>query len=125
MYKPFYNLPVRRQLAQKNTTQNNKKCQELLIKYALAHPNVRLSSHQARDTVGYSSTSANNSWIKPVTASINETLAIVYGSQLANMVERFVETDASHPTLTIDMIVPKQNSGNYSSGNGVNVPGKT
>ncbi|KAK4509202.1 Ubiquitin conjugation factor E4 [Mucor velutinosus] len=110
LYKPFYNLPVRRQLAQKNTTQNNKKCQELLIKYALAHPSVRFSLHLARDTVGYSSNNANNSWVKPVTASINQTLAVIYGSQLANMVERFVETDESHPALTIDMIVPKQNS---------------
>ncbi|GAN04767.1 conserved hypothetical protein [Mucor ambiguus] len=85
LYKPFYSLPVRRQLAQKNTTQNNKRCQELLIKYALAHPNVRFSLYQARDTVGYSSNNANNSWIKPVTASIHETLSLVYGSQLANM----------------------------------------
>ncbi|KAF1798077.1 hypothetical protein FB192DRAFT_1289074, partial [Mucor lusitanicus] len=84
--------------------------QELLIKYALAHPDVRFSLHQARDTVGHSSSNANNSWIKPVTASINEALAIIYGSQLANMVERFVETHASHPTLTVDMIVPKRNS---------------
>ncbi|KAL9537541.1 hypothetical protein MBANPS3_011687 [Mucor bainieri] len=111
LYKPFYNLPVRRQLAQKNTTQNNKKCQELLIKYALAHPEIRFSFHQTRDTVGSSSSSnANNAWIKPITESIHEALTIVYGTQLANMVERFVETDAGHPTLTIDMVVPKRNS---------------
>ncbi|KAG1121760.1 hypothetical protein G6F42_012115 [Rhizopus arrhizus] len=110
LYKPFYNLPVRRQLAQKNITQNNKKFQDLLIKYALAHPQVRFSSHQARDTVGYSSANTNNSWIKPVTTSIHETMTMIYGSQLANMVERFVETDASHPTLTIDLVLPKRNS---------------
>lgn len=115
MYKPFYNLPVRRQLAQKNITQNNKKFQDLLIKYALAHPQVRFSSHQARDTVGYSSANTNNSWIKPVTTSIHETMTMIYGSQLANMVERFVETDASHPTLTIDLVLPKRNSGSETT----------
>jgi hypothetical protein len=98
-------------LAQKNIAQNTKKLQELLVKYALAYPNVRFSSHQARDTVGYTVNNNNNSWIKPVTTSIEKTISIVYGSQLANMIERFIETDPNHPTLTVDMILPKRNSG--------------
>ncbi|KAI8645587.1 hypothetical protein BD408DRAFT_382102 [Parasitella parasitica] len=110
LYKPFYNLPVRRQLAKKYIPQSTKKFQDLLVKYALAHPNVRFSSYQARDTVGYTVNTSNNSWVKPVTASIEKTVGIIYGSQLSNMVERFIETDTKHPTLTIDMIIPKRNS---------------
>ncbi|CEP14772.1 hypothetical protein [Parasitella parasitica] len=110
LYKPFYNLPVRRQLAKKNIPQSTRKFQDLIVQYALAHPNVRFSSHQARDTVGYIPNTGNNSWIKPATTSIEKTIGIIYGSQLANAVERFVETDIHHPTLTIDMILPKRNS---------------
>lgn len=111
LYKPFYNLPVRRQLAQKNIAQNTKKLQELLVKYALAFPNIRFSLHQARNTIGYTVNNNNNSWIKPITSSIEKTISIIYGSQLANMVERFIETDPNHPTLTVNMILPKRNSG--------------
>jgi DNA mismatch repair ATPase MutL len=114
LYKPFYNLPVRRQLAQKNATSNMKKIQELLIKYALAHPNVRLSSQQAKDTASASRnvTAGGNTWIKPVTTSITSTLGILFGAQLNDMLERFIETDPEHETLTIDAVLPKANSGN-------------
>ncbi|KAI7898388.1 DNA mismatch repair protein [Cokeromyces recurvatus] len=104
VYKPFYNLPVRRQLATKNALQHIKKIQqELLIKYALAYPKIRFSFYNILNT-------QNQVWTRPIAHSIEDTLAILYGFQLRQMVNRYIETDPQHPTLTIDMIIPKSNS---------------
>jgi DNA mismatch repair ATPase MutL len=107
VYKPFYNLPVRRQLAQKNVHQHLKKIQELLIAYALAHTNIRFSSIQSTSTVGCN-TSKNNAWIKPVTSNIEGSLTVIYGASLSNMLDRWIETES---TLTVDLVIPKSNSG--------------
>ncbi|KAI9468904.1 MAG: hypothetical protein EXX96DRAFT_589667 [Benjaminiella poitrasii] len=103
VYKPFYRLPVRRQLATKNAVQNMKRIQqELLMKYALAYPKIRFSF--------YSVPTQLQVWIKPVTRSIEDTITLFYGSQLSQMVERHIETDPADSNLTIDMIIPKSNS---------------
>jgi hypothetical protein len=86
-----------------------KKIQELLIAYALTHTKIRVSSVQATNTVGYN-TSKNNAWIKPVTSSIEGSLTVIYGSNLSNMLDRWIETES---TLTVDLIIPKPNSGKY------------
>lgn len=114
IYKPFYNLPVRRQLAQKNATNTMKKIQELLMKYALTHPKVRFSSTQTKDTAGVNNKNdANNNWIKPVTPSIEKTMLHLFGATFSDMLERFIETDESHSDapLTVDVVIPKPNSG--------------
>lgn len=111
--KPFYHLAVRRQVAQKNASANMKKIQELLTKYALAHPQVRFSLLQKNDTAGGAlrNLNSNNTWIKPVTSSVTSTLGILFGAQFNDMVERFIETDPEHDSLTVDVILPKSHSG--------------
>ncbi|KAI9338421.1 hypothetical protein BD770DRAFT_400670 [Pilaira anomala] len=113
IYKPFYNLPVRRQLAQKNATNTMKKIQELLIKYALTHPKVRFSSTQTKDTAGVNNKNdSNNNWIKPVTPSIEKTMLHLFGATFNDMLERFIETDESNSDapVTVDVVIPKPNS---------------
>ncbi|KAG2198514.1 hypothetical protein INT47_008618 [Mucor saturninus] len=108
LYKPFYNLPVRRQLAQKNATSTMKKVQELLTKYALAHPNVRFACTQSTNAGGRKP--SNNTWIKPITETIETSVSILFGPRLADMTERFIETDEEDPILTVDVVLPKKNS---------------
>lgn len=111
LYKPFYNLPVRRQLAQKNAANNMKKVQDLLTKYALAHPKVRFSYTLVKETVG-NKNDVNNTWIKPVTPSIEKTILHLFGAAYSDMLERFIETDSTrNESLTIDAILPKPDSG--------------
>lgn len=100
LYKPFYDLPVRRQLAIKQASNTMKKIQELLYKYALVHSNIRFSSQQTKD----------NKWIKPITSSIESSMSILFGTSLTDMMEHFLETDLDHPTLSVDVILPKSNS---------------
>ncbi|GAA5801706.1 hypothetical protein HPULCUR_007157 [Helicostylum pulchrum] len=110
LYKPFYNLPVRRQLAQKNAANNMKKVQDLLTKYALAHPKVRFSYTLVKETVG-NKNDVNNTWIKPVTPSIEKTILHLFGAAYSDMLERFIETDSTrNESLTIDAILPKPDS---------------
>lgn len=86
-----------------------KKIQDLLIAYALTHTNIRFSSVQSTNTVGYS-TNRNSVWVKPVTPSIESSLTVIYGSRLSNMLGRWIETES---TSTVDLIIPKSNSGEY------------
>ncbi|KAI8095388.1 hypothetical protein BDF21DRAFT_5333 [Thamnidium elegans] len=110
LYKPFYNLPVRRQLAQKNATNNMKRIQELLIKYALAHPKVRFSYALIKETAG-NKNDVNNTWIKPVTPSIEKTILHLFGAAYSDMLERFIETDSTRSELlTVDAVLPKPDS---------------
>lgn len=87
-----------------------KKVQELLTKYALAHPKVRFSSTQSKDTSS-SRKDLSNTWIKPVTSSIEKSISILFGPPLSDMTERFIETDVEHPSLTVDVVLPKRSSG--------------
>lgn len=97
-------------MAQKNATSSIKKVQELLTKYALAHPNIRFTCTQSTDAGGRKP--PNNTWIKPITSTIEKSVAQLFGPQLADMTERFIETDAEDPILTVDVVLPKKNSGN-------------
>lgn len=100
-------MPVRRQLAQKNAANNMKKIQELLIKYALAHPKVRFSY-----TLVGNKNDVNNTWIKPVTPSVEKTILHLFGAAYSDMLERFIETDSTrNELLTVDAILPKPDSG--------------
>lgn len=104
--QPFIHLPVRRQVAQKNATASVKKIQELLIKYALVYPSVRFAFHNTSQTAGKPTI-----WIKPPTTDVEEALSFIYGSNLSNMLEHLIETDKEQTSLTVDILVPKKNSG--------------
>ncbi|KAG1031395.1 hypothetical protein G6F26_000033 [Rhizopus arrhizus] len=105
IHQPFLHLPVRRQVAQKNAVASVKKIQELLVKYALVYPSIRFAFHDASQTAGKPTV-----WIKPPTLDVESALTILYGSQLSDMLERFIETDPQHTSLTVDVILPKKNS---------------
>ncbi|KAG0784561.1 hypothetical protein G6F57_005731 [Rhizopus arrhizus] len=109
IHQPFLHLPVRRQVAQKNAVASVKKIQELLVKYALVYPSIRFAFHDASQTAGKPTV-----WIKPPTLDVESALTILYGSQLSDMLERFIETDPQHTSLTVDVILPKKNSGKES-----------
>lgn len=98
-------------MAQKNASTNIKKVQEVLTKFSLAHPNVRFSTTHLKDTAG-ARKDPNSTWIKPVTATIEKSIAMLFGPALSDMTERFIETDAEDPSLTIDAVFPKKDSGN-------------
>lgn len=81
--KPFYNIPVRRQLAQKNGPQMASKVQDLLIAYGLIHPNVRFVLLHTQSTVGTKKRPQN--WIKPAVADRLEDVKVIFGKSLADM----------------------------------------
>ncbi|CAO3644938.1 unnamed protein product [Cunninghamella blakesleeana] len=82
--KPFYNIPVRRQMAEKMKLSINR-IQELIIKYSLSHPSVRLSLNQIQDTIGQIKT--RPIWIKPTTKCLLDGVRMIYGRELASMLE--------------------------------------
>ncbi|MBM6386959.1 MAG: hypothetical protein JSY10_23650 [Paenibacillus sp.] len=89
-----------------------KRIQELLIKYALAHPKVRFSYALIKETAG-NKNDVNNTWIKPVTPSIEKTILHLFGAAYSDMLERFIETDSTRSELlTVDAVLPKPDSGN-------------
>ncbi|KAI8985451.1 hypothetical protein BDB01DRAFT_834976 [Pilobolus umbonatus] len=104
--QPFYGLPVRRQLALKNTSMIVKRVQEILIQFSLSHPHIRFCFHQVQDIQGIK----RQTWIKPSTNDIEETIPIIFGSHLADMLERYLETDTEDESLVIDIVLPKMNS---------------
>lgn len=104
--QPFINLPVRRQLAQKNAAAIAKRVQDVLVKYALAHPSIRFLLYDAPQSAGKPSV-----WIKPPTSDIEGSITTIFGSQLSKMLERYIETDPQHTSLTVDALLPKKNSG--------------
>ncbi|KAG1212169.1 hypothetical protein G6F68_004172 [Rhizopus microsporus] len=104
--QPFINLPVRRQLAQKNAAAIAKRVQDVLVKYALAHPSIRFLLYDAPQSAGKPSV-----WIKPPTSDIEGSITTIFGSQLSKMLERCIETDPQHTSLTVDALLPKKNSG--------------
>jgi DNA mismatch repair ATPase MutL len=104
--QPFINLPVRRQLAQKNAAAIAKRIQDVLVKYALAHPSVRFLLYDAPQSAGKPSV-----WIKPPTSDIEGSITTIFGSQLSKMLERCIETDPQHTSLTVDILLPKKDSG--------------
>ncbi|ORE04382.1 hypothetical protein BCV72DRAFT_211457 [Rhizopus microsporus var. microsporus] len=106
--QPFINLPVRRQLAQKNAPAIAKRVQDVIVKYALAHPSIRFLLYDAPQSAGKPSV-----WIKPPTSDIEGSITTIFGSQLSKMLERCIETDPQHTSLTVDVLLPKKNSGNY------------
>ncbi|CAO3679707.1 unnamed protein product [Umbelopsis ramanniana] len=83
--KPFYNLPVRRQLAQKNAPQTASKIQDLLIAYGLVHPKVRFVLLHTQETVGNKKKPQN--WIKPAVADQMEDVKVIFGKTLADMLD--------------------------------------
>ncbi|KAI8093098.1 histidine kinase-like ATPase [Halteromyces radiatus] len=85
IHRPFVNLPVRRQVAEKARTISIKRIQELAIKYGLSHPFLRLSLHQLHSTLGQ--LRKQPTWVKPSTSSLLEGVRIIYDSTLASMVE--------------------------------------
>ncbi|KAG1174199.1 hypothetical protein G6F70_004039 [Rhizopus microsporus] len=82
--QPFINLPVRRQLAQKNAAAIAKRVQDVLVKYALAHPSIRFLLYDAPQSAGKPSV-----WIKPPTSDIEGSITTIFGSQLSKMLERY------------------------------------
>ncbi|CEG73722.1 hypothetical protein RMATCC62417_09050 [Rhizopus microsporus] len=103
--QPFINLPVRRQLAQKNAAAIAKRVQDVLVKYALAYPSIRFLLYDAPQSAGKPSV-----WIKPPTSDIEGSITTIFGSQLSKMLERYIETDPQHTSLTVDALLPKKNS---------------
>ncbi|KAG2226723.1 hypothetical protein INT45_001070, partial [Circinella minor] len=102
-YKPFFNIPVRRQMEQKSFS--FKRIQDLLTKYSLVYPMVRF----ALTSVGPSR--GTKKWIQPSTSGVMNAIVAAYGSQLSNMLEhRFITT--SDNQLSIECVLAKPNAGN-------------
>ncbi|KAI9284195.1 hypothetical protein BC943DRAFT_86723 [Umbelopsis sp. AD052] len=91
--KPFYNIPVRRQLAQKNAPQTASKIQDLLIAYGLVHPKVRIVLLHTQETVGNKKKPQN--WIKPAVADQMEDVKVIFGKTLADMLDHVSIEEAS------------------------------
>ncbi|KAI8393440.1 histidine kinase-like ATPase [Radiomyces spectabilis] len=108
---PFYNIPVRRQVAQKTALSTLKNIQDVLVKYALAHPAVRFTLMQAQSTAG---TKKNTQWIKPITTDILSGIGIVFSPALADLLQSHDITesfeqmpDQSEPSIHLQCILPK------------------
>ncbi|KAI8583957.1 hypothetical protein K450DRAFT_204368 [Umbelopsis ramanniana AG] len=97
--KPFYNIPVRRQLAQKNAPQTASKIQDLLIAYGLVHPKVRFVLLHTQETVGNKKKPQN--WIKPAVADQMEDVKVIFGKTLADMLDH-VSIEEAYNTGDID-----------------------
>src|SRR4051812_39696631 len=84
--KLFSNVPVRRQVMQKNSVSTGKNVQNLLITYALAHPHIRFSLKQTYE---------NNSklkfkdgdWVQPAMKNTMDSIIKLFGNELANEVQ--------------------------------------
>ncbi|CAO3636762.1 unnamed protein product [Mucor hiemalis] len=100
--KPFYDLPVRRQIAIKQASNNMKKIQDLLVKYALVYPNIRFSSQLMENT--------KKLWIKPATSSIESSIALLFDASFVDMLEHCLQASPDHPNLAVDVFLPKANS---------------
>lgn len=73
------------QIAEKTKLSTINRIQELVIKYSLSHPSVRISLNQLQDTLGQ-----NNKqpiWIKPTTKCLLDGVRMIYGRELASMLE--------------------------------------
>jgi DNA mismatch repair ATPase MutL len=109
--KLFSNIPVRRQVAQKNTS-TGKNVQNLLITYALAHPHIRFSLKQTYE---------NNSkikfkegdWVQPAMKNTMDAIIKLFGSELANEVQTGVwSSDAELVETSEDINVDNNNNNN-------------
>ena len=105
-HKPFFNIPVRRQMEQKAFS--FKRIQDLLTKYSLAYPMVRF----ALTSIGASR--GTKKWIQPSTSSVMNAIVAAYGSQLSDMLEHHHVT-ALDKQLSIECVLAKPNAGNSIS----------
>ncbi|KAI8137717.1 hypothetical protein BJV82DRAFT_566140 [Fennellomyces sp. T-0311] len=101
--EPFTYLPVRRQVIEKSFS--FKRLQELLTKYALTHPYVRLSIVSASTD----SRRKEIKWVKPAASDIIHAIAFAYNRQLASMVEYHRTADEAG-RLIIECVLPKPKS---------------
>jgi DNA mismatch repair ATPase MutL len=120
-FKPFYNIPVRRQLAQKNAPQTASKIQETLIAYGLIHPKVRFVLLHTQSTVGTKKKPQN--WIKPTVADQMEDIKVIFGKHLADMLHHVSmdepdgdrddteDADGDSGNIHLDAVLPIKGSG--------------
>ncbi|CAO3624899.1 unnamed protein product [Cunninghamella echinulata] len=124
--KPFINIPVRRQIAEKTKVTTVNRIQDLVIKYSLSHPSVRLSLKQLQNTLGQTKTQPI--WIKPTTKCLLDGVRMIYGRDLASMLEEVKyksinvgeSANEEHsdddddgddmPTLKLNCLLPTKNS---------------
>ena len=109
-HRPFFNIPVRRQMEQK--TFSFKRIQDLLIKYSLVYPMVRF----ALTSVG--SSRGIKKWIQPSTSGVMNAIVAAYGSQLSDMLEHHHVT-APNKQLSIECVLAKPNAGNNNNNNNI------
>lgn len=124
-FKPFYNIPVRRQLAQKNAPQTASKIQETLIAYGLIHPKVRFVLLHSQSTVGTKKKPQN--WIKPTVADQMEDIKVIFGKHLADMLHHVTmdepdddrddteDADGDSGNIHLDAVLPIKGSGKLAS----------
>ncbi|KAI9255633.1 histidine kinase-like ATPase [Phascolomyces articulosus] len=107
-YQSFFNIPVRRQMAQK--TFSFKRIQDMMIKYSLVYPWVRFALTSAVDAIGVGSARAtHNKWLQPATSGTMKAIATAYGTQLCDMLEHhYVKVTESQ--LSMECVLAKPNA---------------
>ncbi|KAF7727980.1 hypothetical protein EC973_006868 [Apophysomyces ossiformis] len=103
VHEPFRNIPVRRQVAQKNAATGIKRIQDLLVRFSLSHPNTRFSLQQAQDTLG---SRRETTWIKPAKDEVMDSISAVYGAQLADALTCGSVTEDGEG-FVVDYVLPK------------------
>ncbi|KAI8087671.1 uncharacterized protein B0P05DRAFT_635392 [Gilbertella persicaria] len=91
--KPFFRIPVRRQLATKNKQKSVRKIQDMLVQYALVVPNIRFA--------------LNKEWIKPATATLTSTVSLLFPHVLSQMMAEYMEEEGE---IKVHALLPKPNS---------------
>ncbi|KAI8369785.1 histidine kinase-like ATPase, partial [Choanephora cucurbitarum] len=91
--KPFYDLPVRRQQAERNKQTQQHIIKEMVIRYALVQHHVRFV--------------LNRTWIKPSTTNLLSRVSMLFSRTLSTMLSEWVE---EKDELKIRALIPKADS---------------
>ncbi|GET00959.1 PMS1 protein homolog 1 [Rhizophagus clarus] len=108
----FSNIPVRRQVAQKNTS-IGKNIQNLLITYALAHPHIRFSLKQENNSkIKFK----EGDWVQPAMKNTMDAIIKLFGSELANEVQIGVwSSDAESIEISENVNVDENDCNNVNT----------
>ncbi|OAD77479.1 hypothetical protein PHYBLDRAFT_141366 [Phycomyces blakesleeanus NRRL 1555(-)] len=102
--QPFCSIPVRRQIAQNNSTAIVKKVLDWIIFMALPRPDVRFSFLSFKD----SKMSREKIWIKPVAKNLIDNITTVYGVSLTDMIQYYTISNTDTAPFTLQCLLPQQ-----------------
>lgn len=92
------------EVAIKSKVTSTKRIQDLVIKYGLSHPFIRLTFHQLANTVGKNKNPPV--WIKPMTKNLTDGVRMIYGTVMASMVEECSLEEKMDPQLDHESSTP-------------------